>query len=228
MVDGDDSGSEAEDPGETPGDERSQVVGDVRYEYSADWLTDLESRDQWDLYWRQLRLIRDHVAPPGSVLEIGPGRGVTSAVLGSMGFDVTTMDIDDRKDPDVVANVVSHDFPGSYDHVLAFEVFEHIPLAEVRAVAGRIREACDGHLFVSVPDARRTFLRVSVHAPRVAWLDDRELTLRRAKGPGMSEHHFWELGKGASVEDIVEMFGAVGFELVETFPRVSHRFFAFR
>jgi hypothetical protein len=42
-------------------------------------------------------------------------------------MQVTTLDFAPGMKPDIVANMLTYEFPNQYDAVMAFEVFEHVP-----------------------------------------------------------------------------------------------------
>lgn len=163
-----------------------------RYRYDNAWLGQLESEEHWRLYWNQAKLFDGLIAPGHSVLEVGVGSGFMAGYLRAKGVEVTTVDIDPGKSPDVVANVVEWSPQRDYDHLLAFEVFEHIPLEEVeRALAGilpRIRRGT----FTSVPRCRWNLARVELRLPRR--LGTHALTIQLPRRRPAARNHHWELG----------------------------------
>ena len=86
-----------------------------------------------------------------TLLEIGVGSGFAANYLKSKGVHVTTLDIDKEKQPDIAANIVQYSFPNQYEHISAFEVFEHIPFMEFKNVITKIGCVCKKNLFLSVP-----------------------------------------------------------------------------
>ena len=128
--------------------EKEEIVNGFKYRYSTDWIYSLESEEHWRLYWHQQELMQNKILPGQRILEIGFGSGFTANYLRSKGIEVVTLDIDLEKKPDIVANVVLYDFQeiGRFDHVLAFEVFEHIPYSEFEEVVQL--ESCRKYRFV--------------------------------------------------------------------------------
>ncbi len=174
--------------------EKSEQVGDVTYKYSANWIKTLESEDHWRLYWKQQELIRPKLRPGDSVFEIGVGSGFTANYLRSKGHHVTTFDIDEEKGPDICGNIVTHSFEGqSFDHVLAFEVFEHIPYEQFLDALDRLQKICRKSLILSVPVAKREIAWMEFKVPRIR---KRKLALAFKKRNIACAHHFWELGFG--------------------------------
>ncbi|MFP4634095.1 MAG: hypothetical protein ACLFM9_03990 [Candidatus Aenigmatarchaeota archaeon] len=54
-------------------------------------------------YWYQIREVMN--CDPNTVLEIGIGNGFVSSYLENRGYDVTTVDIDEDLNPDVIEDV---------------------------------------------------------------------------------------------------------------------------
>ncbi len=126
---------------ETEPDEKIHELGGIEYQYSTDWVHQLESEQHWRLYWQQQNLMDGYIAEDDHLLEIGVGTGFTANYLRAKNLTVTTADIDKGKNPGIVTNIVSYDFPDSYDSVLAFEVFEHIPFSEFASLLPRLHGA---------------------------------------------------------------------------------------
>lgn len=143
------------------------------------------------------------------VLEIGVGSGFTANYLRSKGVIVTTLDIDEDKSPDIVANVVTYDFPEQYDCVLAFEIFEHIPFQEFQSVLLNLGTSCSRYLFFSVPRNRKTVLALNVKLPKLKPISF-DWKIRRGKL--LEPHHFWELDHdGKSITSLERTLHDAGF-----------------
>ncbi len=105
----------------------------------------------------KLRLMKDFPVG-GNVLDLGCGNGLYGLHVAAMGCEVLQIDLVDRRDakarhlPFQVMDAQQLDLPDrSFDHVLAFDVMEHLDddvhfLQEVRRV-------CRRTLFLSVPNA---------------------------------------------------------------------------
>lgn len=88
-----------------------------------------DSKQRWMSYWIQINELRK--LKPRSILEIGIGNGLVSHYLRQRGFDITTMDIDERLKPDIVGSVLSIPFSSdSFEVVACFEVLEHLPYGD--------------------------------------------------------------------------------------------------
>lgn len=192
---------------------KSEHINGVAYQYSADWIKELETERHWRMYWRQQKIMQGKLLQSQKVLEIGVGSGFTANYLRSKGVEVTTFDIDAEKKPDMVGNLVSYEFHESYDHILAFEVFEHIPFEEFSRILKKFTSVCKGYLFFSVPRSEKTVIQGEIKMPFA------ELTynLRRPRKQILSKHHFWEINHPATPWKVVEqVIQEAGFQLVET------------
>lgn len=160
------------------------------YQYSSDWIKRHENRRHWTYYWHQIDLVRSVLKQGDRILEIGVGTKFTSNYLKSKGFQVTTIDIDPEKEPDIVANIVDYEFREPYDHVLAFEVFEHIPFTDFEKVLGKISRICKRYLLMSVPRNEKSWLRVDVELPGRRSFG---FGISTRRGKIISQHHHWEV-----------------------------------
>lgn len=206
--------------------EKENIVDAITYRFSSTWIHRLETEDHWRLYWHQQRIMEGRVRPGQSVLEIGVGSGFTANYLRSRGVHVTMVDIDAEKKPDIVTNIVSFEFNKIYDHILAFQVFEHIPFEKFVEVAKRISSVCTGYLFMSVPVCERVLLKLEYKIPKLR-RGKIELTKKRKKI--VEPYHFWEVGYGkvtfGRIEDIMSKYG---FRQVQRFKVFSRAFSAFK
>lgn len=172
---------------------KEQVRG-VTYTYSAEWIHKLETEEHWRLYWNQQKLIFGNIRTDETILEIGVGSGFTANYLKSKGFNVETIDIDPEKKPDILSNIVTYNFQNRYDHVLAFEVFEHIPYSEFKIVLEKLADTCRKHLFLSVPRNERVWMQFNITLPFIGTRTARWVTLRRKV---VEPAHFWEIDDGS-------------------------------
>jgi 2-polyprenyl-3-methyl-5-hydroxy-6-metoxy-1,4-benzoquinol methylase len=191
---------------------KTDNVRGVEYKYSAEWIHELESEKHWRLYWNQQKLIQNKVKKGDRVLEIGVGSGFTSNYLRSKGVKVKTLDIDSKKKPDITANIVEYQFAEYYDHILAFEVFEHIPFREFKMVLRKIRRVCQKYVFLSVPRNEKVWMSCVFKFPKLSKREFRLVTLRRKI---TTPAHFWELDDGSvSTQDFEQEFYANGIKIL--------------
>jgi hypothetical protein len=195
------------------------------YTFSSDWIYELETEEHWRLYWRQQAIMGGVLKSGDRLLEIGVGSGFTANYLRSKGFNVTTLDIDEEKNPDTVANVVAYEPVIDFDCILAFEVFEHIPFQEFDKVIGRLSSKCKKAFFLSLPHYRWIAAQFAVKLPK---LGKHDLTITLPKCKLTTIHHQWEIGyKNIDRQAIVKVFASYGFHLVRSSEAFCREFFAF-
>jgi 2-polyprenyl-3-methyl-5-hydroxy-6-metoxy-1,4-benzoquinol methylase len=196
-----------------PPDEKSETLDGVSYRYGSEWIHSLETEDHWRLYWRQQKIMENRVLPGQEVLEIGAGSGFTANYLRSKGVSVVTLDIDTDKGPDIHTNIVTFDFPDAYDHILAFEVFEHIPYDRFLILLDKIARACRGYLFVAVPRNERIFFRFILKLHKIIRISV-ELFVKKRKIT--EQNHHWEVDHGeTSAGRLEEDFRLAGFTVMQ-------------
>ena len=104
-------------------------------------------------YWYQIQAVSK--AGASDVLEIGRGTGVVSDYLrGRLGLNVTSFDLDEALEPDVVGDVRRlDDFfePDSFDAVCAFQVLEHLPFEDFRPTLEKMAAVAKKYVVISLP-----------------------------------------------------------------------------
>ena len=196
----------------------------MEYRYSSHWIHALESETHWRLYWRQQKLMRELVSSGDRVLEIGVGTGFTANYLRSKGVHVTTVDIDADKQPDIVANIAQYDFPETYDAILAFEVFEHLPYHDFPPLLAKLAVAARRHVFMSLPRNRRLLASLNVKLPKVK---ARTFQWKVRRGEIVEPYHVWELDHGGvTVEWLEQELARHGFVIDRRDEAFDRRFYA--
>lgn len=149
-----------------------------------------------------------------SILVIGPGQGLDTAVFRWRGYQVTTFDIDDTFNPDIVGSC--HEMPmfanGQFDAVIASHVLEHLPEPYLdRAIAELARVA--DYALVYLPVSGRTFhLRFSPGILGIDWSLLLDLRPFWHKPDGVASRycqgqHYWEVGlRGYRPKDLIRRF----------------------
>ncbi|HYU16703.1 MAG TPA: methyltransferase domain-containing protein [Candidatus Acidoferrum sp.] len=177
--------------------------------YDFERYDDLE---RWISYWYQIRAVMR--LRPRTVLEIGSGTGVVRSYLRNAGIQVQSVDIDESRKPDLVADVSDLDaaLPTDlrFDAICAFQVLEHLPFDRFeRCLDGLARHA--RHALISLP-YRGERIRLSF------WLGDRSFSIGHKfmmpwRYRPCREHH-WELGRGFSARRITRIMARY-FDVLE-------------
>ena len=148
-----------------------------------------------------------------SILEIGPGPGLLTALLSRLGIKVTTLDTDERLLPDIVGGVTAMPCASkSFDTVCAFQVLEHLPWDSLVPALSEMRRTARKKVIFSVPD--HAGLRTAVWGIRIGlfcrWFQ-REWSRRSFPGISNPAEHHWEIGCNdvttASVLKAIEQAG---------------------
>jgi len=144
------------------------------------------------------------------VLLVGPGQGLQTEVLKWRGYQVTTVDIDETFEPDIVASVddmkVFHDV--AFDAVIASHVLEHLPVPHLdRSLAELARVA--RYALVYLPTAGRHFqarLQPGFKGIDLSVVIDLFNRFHRPSGIDArycQGQHYWEVGmRGFRVRDV--------------------------
>ena len=183
------------------------------YKYGAEWTKHLEPCDHWIFYWYQQKIMEGFINKNKSetIIEIGVGSEFTANYCRSKGFSVTTLDIDESKKPDILTNVVEHDFKEQYDHLMAFEILEHIPFEESQKIIKKIPTFVKKYAFISLPRNERTLLDLEIKLPLLKKIKLEWKILARNI---FTDAHHWELDyKEYKMETVEQSFIDAGLKI---------------
>jgi ubiquinone/menaquinone biosynthesis C-methylase UbiE len=170
---------------------------------------------------------------PANVIEIGTGNGLVKFVLQKGNIPVTTVDIDEKLNPDVLASVLSMPIEDNkFDCALCCQVLEHIPYENFIPALKEIRRVVKKNLVMSLPDHQRCY-RFDIQLPFFGELKFlyRLPVLFPTKWEFNGEHYWNISNKGYSLSRISNDIRAAGFEIEQTFSVFEmswHRFFILR
>jgi len=190
-----------------------------------------DTKQRFISYWHQIDEILS--LDPKSVLEVGIGNGMVANYLKQKGFNVVTIDIDERLNPDKVGSVLSIPFPKEFFEVLAcFEVLEHLPYEDFAKAISEIYRVSIKHVVLSLPDSTRAY-RFNVQIPKIGELKILiPLPWLKPPKPEFNGEHYWEIGKGGyPLSRIINDIQRAGFIIEKTyrvFEHPYHRFFILR
>lgn len=185
---------------------------------------------RWASYWHQLN--ETLVLRPRSVLEIGVGSGLYKAALQALRCPVSSIDINPGLGADHVGSVTALPFAdASFSVVVAFQVLEHLPYEDFRRSVSEMSRVAEGHVLISLPDARRVWRGMFDFGKRERFWLFTKPGWRPRPHRGSGPHH-WEIHKkGYPVERIAADIEAAGLEIVRHFPvpqNPYHRVFVCR
>lgn len=176
------------------------------------------SRERWISFWYQLMEVTK--TKPESVLEIGPGPGIVSNILENMRITVTSVDIDSRLRPTAVADITKLPFADkSFDCVLAAEVLEHIPFAEVSKALKELARVSRKSIVITLPHfshfAPSIALKLFPYVPRFSKIFPISFPIKHK----FDGQHYWEIGKKETpLSKVKQLFSAIdGFRLARDY-----------
>jgi len=188
------------------------------------------SLERWSSYWHQLELVRS--VTPKTVLEVGVGEGVVARHLASGGVSVTTLDIAEDLQPDVVGSITKIPLEDkSFDVALAAEILEHIHFEDVPQALRELARMVRTHVVISIPHPGYVF-SLSFKLPLLPKIDLLMQIPFFWKNHVFNGEHYWELGKkGYPVSRFLAVAKDAGLQLVSYNKYADdpgHRFFVFK
>jgi len=184
---------------------------------------------RWASVWRQIDLSLNY--QPSRILEVGAGSEAYKQVMAREGIPVTTVDIAEDLQPDVVGSVLDLPFEeNSFDLTCAFQVLEHLPYESFIPALKELRRVARKAVLISLPDAAAGYpTRISLPGRGI-----RDFIIPRPyfkKTHTFNGEHYWELNKKETplkkVLGDLESAG-LGCKLCQRYPNnMYHRFFIF-
>lgn len=187
------------------------------------------SLERWISYWHQIQLVRRTNGK--SVLEVGVGGGVVARELRSCGLSITTVDIAEDLQPDVVGSITALPLEdASFDTVLAAEILEHIRFEDVPRALSELSRVARSQVVISIPHPGYVW-RLSGKVPGVRALEFFTKTPFFWKTHTFNGEHYWELGKkGYAVSSFLALAKDAGLTCTTSTVYSNdpaHRFFVF-
>jgi len=192
---------------------------------------DLESymnKRRWNSYWYQIQEVKN--TNPEKVLEVGIGHGIVSDYLKKLGIEVTTFDINEEREPDVVGNVLNlteHFENNSFDTILCAEVLEHLPFEKFTKALSELAASTKESVVLSLP-----VFGLPIHFEFSVLKKDINLTTRLPspiKYEGAQSHH-WEINrKGYSKKRVlkeIRLFFKVKKRVHRSWQQLSSDFYS--
>ena len=164
-------------------------------------------------YWHQINEIA------GSILEVGVGNGFVSNYLSENNFNITTLDIDARLNPDVVGSVLDLPFEDNkFELITCFEVLEHLPYNQVEKAIKELYRVSSKNVIISVSDRTlcyKLLIKLPVIKEKSFLVSIPKLLNKEHIFDGQ---HYWELGKkGYPVSRFRKTIKDQGFKITNTY-----------
>jgi hypothetical protein len=184
-----------------------------------------EFEGRWTSYFRQVDCVLGFA--PQTVLEIGVGNAIVTDTLKRQGLQVTTLDIDAKLLPDIVASVEKIPLPdNSVDVALCAEVLEHLPFSAFETSLEELLRVSKKGVVLSLPHWGYT-MRFVVDLPglpeiRWAW----KLPIQKPIPKGGV--HEWEINRTGyplkRVTGIIQANGVLDREWISPWMPYHHFF----
>ncbi len=187
-----------------------------------------DTKGRFCSYWHQIQEITKY--EPSSILEIGIGNGFVSEYLLKRSFNIITLDLDDRLNPNVVSTVLNLPFSeATFDVVACFELLEHLPFEDFEKAIKEMSNVSASFVLLSIPDATMAY-RICLQMPKIGEFKTLlRIPALRKPAHAFDGQHYWEIGKaGYSLKKILAVFASAGLSLRRTyrvFEFPYHRFF---
>lgn len=176
-----------------------------------------DTKERFCSYWHQTQEILS--LNPKNTLEIGIGNGFVSKYLKQRGFNVITLDIDRRLNPDIAGSVLNIPFSDeTFEVVACYELLEHLPYENFEKAMLEIFRVSNSHAFLSLPDANRTY-RLCVQIPKIGEFQ-KLIPFPRFRKPihHFDGQHYWEIGKaGYPLKMILNDINKAEFNVERTY-----------
>jgi 2-polyprenyl-3-methyl-5-hydroxy-6-metoxy-1,4-benzoquinol methylase len=163
------------------------------------YVDSIASETQWLSYYWQIKSIQKHLNRNQSLVEVGPGHGVLKRELNALKYNVVAVDVDERKKPDILCDILDIDWEKlNVKAVALFEVLEHISLDENKIILQKMARANIGTVFISVPINGSNLIAAGINVLSYKWIG---IKLKRKTKIGNT--HKWEINCCAQMDGIL-------------------------
>jgi len=184
----------------------------------------------WESIFHQAH-IPTYLPDVQSVLEFGPGRGLTGAILKHYGLDYSSVDVVDfGAKPDFLSSIKDFSAPRSYDLVCAFQALEHNPPEDFVPHLKKMASVSNKYVYISLPyHGRWLHCNLAINLPKIlksisfgvqwprVFQKARPIEkYRQSENP--YRHHWFEVGeKGYSKKDMVQFAKDANLKVIKDF-----------
>lgn len=184
-------------------------------------------KSRWCSFWHQLDEIIS--LKPKSILEAGPGPGITGVVLKHLGYDYKSLDIADDLKPDYLGSVLNIPLAdNSFDIIVCFQILEHIPYESFKTALNELFRVSKKHVIISLPDASIVYPQ-SLFIPKIGKISFSVPRPLKPQKHVFNGEHYWEINKlETPLKRVKKDIEETGFKINKTyrvFENPYHRFF---
>lgn len=136
---------------------------------------------------------------PKTILEAGPGNGLVSSILRSIGFTVRTLDLDEQVCPDYIGDITAENLTvGDFhpDLVIAAEVLEHVEYRDALRSLQNLK-SITSQLLITLPysSCGSIFFYAALKVPFLSMGSMGLKLFYREEKHEFNGQHYWEIGK---------------------------------
>ncbi len=188
------------------------------------------SMGRWSSYWHQINEVID--LNISSILEVGPGNNIVKCVLKQLGYEIKTLDIDKKINPDFIDDILNPKEINKFefDLILACQILEHLQYSDSLIAIQNLRKITRKYLIISLPIYDRFITKISFDFLGLKFRKTFyfNLLFPRPKHKFRGQH-YWTIGKqGYALNKIRNDFRKLGFEVKKEFrpfEKNNHYFF---
>lgn len=185
---------------------------------------------RWSSYWHQINEI-SHLQIL-SILEIGPGNNIVSSVLREMGYMVSTLDIDEKINPDFVDDILApKKIKGKkFDLILACQILEHLEYQDSLLAIKNLMSNSNRYLIISLPIYNRFNMKINIELIGIRLKKAMCFNFLSPKPKHIfNGEHYWAIGKkGFNLNKIRTDIKSKGLLIIKEFrpfEKTNHYFF---
>jgi len=186
---------------------------------------------RWCSYWHQIQETTN--LDISSILEIGPGNNIVSSTLKSMGYDIKTLDIDEKINPDYIDDITNPKkiHKKKFDLIIACQILEHLKYEDALLALKNLSDISQKYIIVSLPIFNRFEINFSFKGLGInfkkAFHFNKPFNAPEHKFNGQ---HYWAIGKkkyslNKVREDILKNENLVLKKEFRPFEKSNHYFF---
>ena len=153
---------------------------------------------RWSSYAIQVREVM--ILKPKKILEIGPGNNIVNGIFKKLGFEVETIDLDERLAPDYVSSITDENIirklSGRFDLILACQVFEHLKYEDFLGTLKSLQKVSP-RIVMSLPytEINSKFFHVTLKIPGIQKIFFAFKFIYKPIEHKFNGEHYWEIGK---------------------------------
>ncbi len=178
-----------------------------------------DSKKRFNSYWHQINEVIK--LNPLNVLEIGIGNGFVSKYLKDIGTNITTLDVDEKLNPDLVGSVLKMPFANNhFETVLCCEVLEHLEYKHFQTALLEIYRVSSSNAIISVPCLYSSL--------GIFFQNKHKLFTFKNPFRKISSQHYWEIGyKNYNFKKIIKDIEKAGFKIKNTYKVFENPYHVF-